>query len=61
MNLFRFGSDIAGMRAANREIEAEKLQYNASVLRVEQVSVDSLTQLDPNPATSRHYSPALST
>lgn len=43
-NLFRFGSDWAGMTAARREIEAEQMQLSATKILTESAAVDALNQ-----------------
>ncbi len=43
-NLFRFGSDWAGMSAARREIEAEEQQLAAVKIQTESAAVDALNQ-----------------
>jgi len=43
-NLFRFGSDISGMRAASREVEAERLQLEAARIEIESSAIDALNQ-----------------
>lgn len=42
MNLFRFGSDIAGMKAANREEEGQKLAIDDAILKTESDGVKNL-------------------
>jgi outer membrane protein TolC len=42
LNLFHFGADLAAMRAAGAEIEAEKLRVLQSVLTAEQSAVSAL-------------------
>jgi outer membrane protein, multidrug efflux system len=44
MNLFRFGSDIAGMKAAHREIDSEIASLTAARVRVESSAVEALNQ-----------------
>ncbi len=44
LNLFRFGSDISGMRAASREAKAAIAQFEATKIRVESLAVEGLTE-----------------
>jgi outer membrane protein TolC len=51
LNLFHFGSDLAGMRAAGKEVEAQSITLDDTILKIENDGVQSLISLIENQKT----------